>query len=527
MAAGPPGDSISTSTTQAQLVLPDVAQRSPEVSTGSDLPVDLVDLTAHRLGLFAAAVAGIAVLDCVTSHGYGLLYKAGWPDREDWLDLTGSAIAILLSLLMVAAVRRKWASSAGLMRLGEAYLVLLAYIISYTDHSDYFWKDGGGLHGLPSSAAIILTFPVLVPSTPLRAGLIGLVMAATGPLALWTLCATVGYEQPSASAVFETFPWLAALTAAVLAGIVHDLGRRLKRAQNLGAYTLEEKLGAGGMGDVYRARHTLLMREAAIKLIRTARSPDPTTRERFKREARATASLKSPHTVELYDFGVSQDGSFYYVMELLDGFDLERLVDKYGPQEPARVLEWMKQVCHSLREAHALGLVHRDIKPANLIVCRYGLDYDFIKLLDFGLVSWHAPLEVSDSRLTGAEEIRGTPAFMAPELVLQNGPIDGRADLYALGCVAFWLLTGRNVFEGKSAIEVIVSHVHERAPSPSLLSLSPVPDALEQIVLACLEKSPDARPESASALLERLEACSIEPAWTAQRAEAWWQEAQA
>ena len=517
--------SISTTATEAQIVLPDVGERSPAPRTASTgLPVELLDRSAQRVGVLAASVASVAFIEAVASHAYSYLHEPHYPQRADKLDLLGVAAAVLISGAMWALSRAGILSSRRIMQIGQVYGLVLAYIISCTDHADYFWQGGRGLHGLPVSVVLILTFPVLIPTTAVRAVILGLAMAATGPLALWTLYLALGYERPSTSTLLETFPWMAALIAGVLAGIVHDLGRALKRAQNLGAYTLEEKLGDGGMGEVHRARHTLLMREAAIKLIHPARAPDPITRERFKREARATAALKSPHTVELYDFGVSQAGAFYYVMELLDGYDLERFVRSYGPLEPARVVFWLKQVCHSLREAHDKGLVHRDIKPANLIVCRYGLDYDFIKLLYFGLVSWHAPLVLEDTLVTGSEEIRGTPAFMAPELALQHGPVDGRADLYALGCVAFWLLTGRNVFEGKTAIELIVEHVHAQAPSPSQFSRAPIPDALERIVLACLEKTPDKRPASATALLEQLELCAIEPAWTQRSAEQWWRD---
>src|SRR5206468_1620159 len=241
--------------------------------------------------------------------------------------------------------------------------------------------------------------------------------------------------------------WMCILNHRVLSFYVKQV-----RMEDIGSYTLDSRLGTGGMGEVWKAKHKLLAREAAIKLIRPQVLQSSTGRQefllrkRFEREAQVTASLRSPHTVALYDFGHAKDGSFYYVMELLDGIDLETLVDQYGPMDPGRVVHILYQACKSLEEAHKAGLIHRDIKPRNILLCKLGLEYDFAKVLDFGLVKSLRPTDVAESMLTVEGVITGTPAYLAPEIALGNRDIDGRADLYSLGCVAYFLLTGLLVF---------------------------------------------------------------------------------
>ena len=245
---------------------------------------------------------------------------------------------------------------------------------------------------------------------------------------------------------------------------------------------------------------------------------------RFEREAQTTALLRSPHTVELYDFGMTDDGTFYYVMELLDGLDLKRLVERYGPVPGDRTIHILRQACHSLHDAHSSGMVHRDIKPANIFTCRRGLDYDFVKVLDFGLVAASADA-VSDIRtqLTADGVVSGTPAFMAPEMASGERAIDARTDLYALGCVAYWLLTGRIVFEGNSPMAVILKHAKDLPVPPSSRSELPIDPELERIVLTCLAKEPDDRPASAAVLARQLEECARTAGlWTNDRAMQWW-----
>ena len=240
---------------------------------------------------------------------------------------------------------------------------------------------------------------------------------------------------------------------------------------------------------------------------------------RFEQEAQATALLRSPHTVEVYDFGRSSDGSFYYVMELLDGLDLQKLVDVHGPMPASRVVYILRQVCHSLGEAHAAGMVHRDIKPANIFVCRYGSDFDFVKVLDFGLVKKQKFVE--DAALTQKGQFLGTPAFFAPEMALDS-EIDGRADIYSLGCVAYWLLTGSLVFEADNLMALAAKHLQEEPVPPSGRTEMEIPGDLEDVVMACLRKSPGDRPHSAAELANRLAACDIAD-WTTHEAKSWWE----
>jgi len=301
----------------------------------------------------------------------------------------------------------------------------------------------------------------------------------------------------------------------------------MEEEAQFGNYELLEGIARGGMGEVWRARHRMLKREAAIKVIRGdmlatgTQEGDSQLLRRFEREAQATSALKSPHTVEIYDFGTTESGTFYYAMELLDGLSLKALVERYGPLPPERVVYILEQVCESLAEAHENGLIHRDIKPANINVCRYGLKRDFVKVLDFGLVKGAAGQD-EDGTLTASTAIAGSPAFMPPEVAQPGSPRDARSDIYALGCVAYWLLTGTLVFEAESPLQMIMAHAQETPLPPSQRAEEPIPEALDEVVLACLAKDPAARPQTAEELRQRLEACTFEHPWTEARAVEWW-----
>lgn len=298
--------------------------------------------------------------------------------------------------------------------------------------------------------------------------------------------------------------------------------RLLDSDPTVGSYRLTRQLGAGGMGEVWEARHQLLARPAAIKLI-TSHDSDPGGRDtlirRFQREARVTAALTSPNTVKLYDFGVGDDGSFYYVMELLAGIDLEAAVERFGPMPAARVANILLQACHSLAEAHRAGLVHRDIKPSNLYLCKQGLEVDFVKVLDFGMVTPEA--DSRETRLTQQNRVYGTLAYVSPEAALGQRELTDKSDIYALGCVAYWLLVGELVFQAQTPLGVLKQHITE-AP-PSLSERAPeVPPDLERLVLACLAKNPAERP-SALEVWSTLVDTGLPGAWTAEAAFAWWQ----
>jgi eukaryotic-like serine/threonine-protein kinase len=290
-------------------------------------------------------------------------------------------------------------------------------------------------------------------------------------------------------------------------------------AKQLGQYALLEKLGAGGMGTVYKARHAMLRRPTAVKLLNVDTMSD-TAIARFEREVQLTSGLSHPNTVAIYDYGRTPDGIFYYAMEYLEGMNLEDLVKRFGPLPEARLVHVLRQVCGALAEAHAAGLVHRDIKPANIFLTRRGGLRDFVKVLDFGLVK---ALDGEErANLTSAHAVTGTPLYASPEAVSQPDQVDARTDVYAVGAVGYYLLTGTPVFTGASVVDICMKHVKTAPEPPSVRRGRPVSGDLERLLLRCLAKSPADRPCDAAGLVGELEACAIEGAWTVRDAEAWW-----
>jgi serine/threonine-protein kinase len=390
---------------------------------------------------------------------------------------------------------------------------------------------GAGGFGLSWVAVWVMLFSVAVPAPTRVAVIVAALSLATVP-ASYALNTALGMNVPLRGEQFFfnlVFPYLVVLMMAYGGvRVVSRLGAAVRQARELGSYRLVERLGRGGMGEVWRAEHRLLARPAAIKLIRpeVLGANDPEARRllmrRFEREAQATAMMRSLHTIELYDFGVSDDGTFYYVMELLGGYDLHALVGRFGPVPAERAVHLLRQVCDSLGEAHEAGLIHRDIKPANIYACRYGREVDVVKVLDFGLVKHTQAPEPGADLVTAGQLAGGTPAFMAPEQALGEGRVDARSDLYAVGCVAYWLLTGTLVFEGATPLETIVMHVHAQPDLPSGRTDLPIPPQLEALVLTCLAKDPAARPATADELGARLAAVPLERPWTAERAREWW-----
>jgi eukaryotic-like serine/threonine-protein kinase len=310
---------------------------------------------------------------------------------------------------------------------------------------------------------------------------------------------------------------LAAGAIALSSRRIYRLQKDVTRAQRLGQYTLEEKIGEGGMGAVYRARHALLRRPTAVKLVRPG-AATPALLARFEREVQLTSQLTHPNTIAIYDYGRTEAGTFYYAMEYLPGIPLDGVIREDGPQDPARAVHLLRQVCASLAEAHRAGLVHRDVKPANVMLCERGGLYDVVKVLDFGLVK---DVAAEDAGVTATSHVVGTPQYMAPEAAHSASLVDARSDVYALGAVAYALVTGGPVFAGKSGVEVIGHHLHSAPVRPSERLGCAVDEHLEGLILACLAKRPEERPADAGVLLERLEAWPGEP-WTQARAREWW-----
>jgi eukaryotic-like serine/threonine-protein kinase len=397
--------------------------------------------------------------------------------------------------------------------------------------------EGQILQTLLALMVTVMVRAILVPSRPSRT----MVLSALAFVPTVVVCIARHHPTqllPGFSPGFQklhmtlnTVLWsvLGTTLATIVSRVIYGLRQQVAEANELGQYILEEPIGGGGMGEVWRARHRLLIRPAAIKLIRpqalgALAGDSELLMRRFEREARATAALKSPHTVQLYDFGATEDGRLYYVMELLDGLDLDTLVRQFGPLPAERVIHILRQVCSSLQDAHGNGLVHRDIKPANVVVSRAGTTFDFVKVLDFGLVKLDTARRAEDdavAKLSTEGSTSGTPAFMAPEVVLGDAVTDHRVDLYALGCVAYWLLTGKMVFEG-NAMQAMLHHAHTPPQRPSLRVEWPIPAPLEDLLMECLEKDPTRRPPSAEVVSTRLKAIPLTSAWTAERAEQWW-----
>lgn len=300
------------------------------------------------------------------------------------------------------------------------------------------------------------------------------------------------------------------------------LRREAFEAKRFGVYTLREKLGAGGMGDVYIAQHQLLKRRCAIKLINAEKAGDEAAIARFKSEVQAAAGLTHPNTIEIYDYGITNDGTFYYAMEYLPGLNLQELVERYGPMPPERVVHLLTQVCSALSDAHAHNLIHRDIKPGNIFAAERGGLYDFAKLLDFGLVKSINPDDLS-VKVTNDGAVVGSPLFAAPEAAVDGRP-DERSDIYSLGATAYFLLSGRPVFPGENALKVLFAHTRDEPPALSDF-MPDVPRDLEAIVMRCLAKNPEDRYASADELREALERVELSEKWSADRAKAWWSSA--
>ncbi|MDJ0973747.1 MAG: protein kinase [Planctomycetota bacterium] len=303
--------------------------------------------------------------------------------------------------------------------------------------------------------------------------------------------------------------------------VVYGLRRQVHEAEKLGQYTLGQKLGEGAMGVVFRANHAMLRRPTAVKLLHPHIASEVALK-RFEREVQLTASLSHPNTVTIYDYGRTPDGLFYYAMELLDGATLEDVVHLSGRLPPARVIHLLDQAAGALSEAHDAGLIHRDIKPANIFVCRQGGELDVAKVLDFGLVKDLGMGE--DANITQAGLVQGTPLYMSPEAMGAGDGVDQRSDLYSLGCVGYFLLTGTDVFRGDTIVDVCTQHMHAEPERPSERIGASLPEDLEALILACIAKAATARPPSAAALRERLAACADAGRWQAADAKTWWDE---
>ena len=510
------------------------SRSAAQVSRARELPSDLLLEASKRLQVVALLLASAFFLANYLSHILDALVGLDewFQSPANWLP---SAATMLVSLLVYALARSQRLAPSKLMDVGLAFGALSSFGIATAEfwgaYSEAPYRDSDWF-GLSWVAVWMLSYSVIIPNRPAKT-LLSLFVSAFAPAIIVGLSMRyAGTTIPVGPGQFFfglVLPYLVCVGMAhVGARVVYRLGTAVSRARELGSYRLIDILDRGGMGEVWRAKHRMLARPAAIKLIRpealgeTSVADQTTIRRRFEREAQATASLCSPHTIDLFDFGVSQDGTFYYVMELLDGLDIQSLIKRFGPVPAARAIHVLRQACDSLGEAHEAGLIHRDIKPANIYLCRYGREVDFVKVLDFGLVKRHREPQDADLLLTAEGTASGTPGYMSPEQVLGDRALDARTDLYALGCVGYWLLTGALVFEAETAMKSMMHHAHSDPVPPSERSELKISSELDSVILGCLAKDPDGRPQNADELSRALAGCAAEDTWNRHQARAWW-----
>lgn len=480
--------------------------------------------------------------------------RSGWQAVERLLSL--ATLAAFTPPFVLLLIRRNL-SLRGLRAI-EAYLVIgvtATLVGSFLIWHEQHWLEGIAREGQePNFMEIVgdsMSFPwfvlivfygACIPNTGRRCALVVGLISAAAIGEVFLLAAQGGDLAPLflKNVLAKLIFWLTMASAVAVYGSqkMSQLRREAFAARRLGQYQLKKSLGAGGMGEVYLAEHQFLRRPCAVKLIRPEKAGDEKALARFQREVQATATLTHGSVVEIFDYGRSEDGTFYYVMEYLPGLNLQELVQRYGPLPPERAVHLVRQVCQGLREAHSCGLIHRDIKPSNILVCERGLISDVAKILDFGLVheishlgprtETSAPSQVdgetadASEALTQAGAMVGTPAFMSPEQ-LSGMPLDGRTDLYSLGLTAYFLMTGINPLARSTVTGTIEAHRND-APVPLINACSAVDVDLNTIIMRCLAKDRDRRFSGAEELENALARCGCANRWTAARAAVWWKQ---
>ncbi len=438
-------------------------------------------------------------------------------------------VAALLAAPIVLSLRQLRAVEYSFFGIMVLALVLAQYVVgsALIEKGDQIRLVALEKNGEISFLILMMLYGVFIPNEPKKTASMVLTMAL-GPLAVLALLNAkaagsslmVDELEINQLALHNTLivlisSALAIFSAYVLNGLRHDL----HQARRLGQYQLGEKLGEGGMGEVYLAEHELLKRPCALKMIKPGVNTNPIALARFEREVQSAAMLSHPNTIEIFDYGHTHDGTFYYVMEYLPGLTVSDLVRQAGPMPPGRVIYIMKQVCGALAEAHRYGLVHRDLKPANILVAILGGKCDFAKVLDFGLVKLTATPDAP--QLTADYTVSGTPQYMSPEQATATAGVDGRADIYSLGAILYFMLTGRPPFEGTNPTELLIAHARDPVVPPSH-HRPEIPADLEAVVLRCLAKQPGDRYPDARALAAALAACASAGDWSDEKADQWW-----
>ncbi|HWA76513.1 MAG TPA: serine/threonine-protein kinase [Polyangiaceae bacterium] len=474
-------------------------------------------LLQRRLSLFGKVLVAQSIL-------YWLIYAIIWGPTVGFQRSLGH-IASWDVILLTAIYALYWVVARGQPRPTPLLLAtdVAGSLAIGIDNVFLMLGDLGTISGvfenLIGFICILLFRALIVPSTVKRTLLCGILMC--GPTILGVAVGPHRFDDQVLSwitVVGFSINWsiIALIFSCVASAVLYGLRREVRDARRLGQYTLGEKLGEGGMGVVYRASHAMLRRPTAIKLLADA---GDASLARFEQEVQLLAGLNHPNIVTVHDYGRTADGSFYYAMELLDGMDLEKLAASDGPQPAERVIHIIRQAARGLQEAHDVGLVHRDIKPANVFVCRWWGEPDAVKVLDFGLAKNSSAPPTS---VTAHNVVLGTPLYISPEALKDTSLVDVRSDIYSLGAVAYYLLTGEPVFAGSTTFEVCAQHLHSTPVAPSERLGRAVPADLEAIVLRCLAKSPTDRYPTAAELEHALAACTAATAWNPDRARTWW-----
>jgi serine/threonine-protein kinase len=475
------------------------------------------------LGTAISAIAGCIAV--VTLRGYAP--HAAWLGQFALVQLSGAAVfAAIGAYVRGLRARGAWPKGADVALTLSTTLVFLA---SSWPAPRELRPD---LIAVLAIGQLLVLRAALVPSEQRRALWLGI--ACTAPIIPFTYLYYAARLEPDADPSAGVYAWYSAAFAASIVVVSSLVSRNVQRGRDatgqmrqLGQYVLVRRIGGGGMGVVYEAEHQTLRRPTAIKVLRPEKTAEHNL-VRFEREARLTASLCHPNTVSVYDYGRTPGGTFYYAMEYIEGIDLDMLVQHDGPQHPGRVIQILSQICGSLSEAHAVGLIHQDIKPANVFLCERAGMVDMVKVLDFGLVRRFSRAEGADGRTSmivpQQQDFVGTPHYVAPEALLGDGEVDGRTDLYSLGCVAHYLLTGSAPFAGNTVLEVLGQHLHATAKPFAAKARWPVSPELERLILGCLGKARVQRPSDAATLYALLQQCPEAGVWDAEHGRKWWAE---
>ena len=469
--------------------------------------------------MVCSAILGVAFVANILA-GSGELV---WLRAAILMALTGSAVALKLALPLTTNQLRCFEFMVFGAICVQLIMMMVTRLSGYAAQADATSTVAVQYVYLSAWCILVLTYGIFMPN-PWRRGAAIMVPMACLPYVVLFLHRWLSPEVGEAlEAVALTSPVPLPLVAAAVGiygtHVINSVRREAFKARQFGQYHLGEKLGSGGMGVVYKAEHVLLKRPCAIKLIKPANEADTRAIAKFEKEVKATARLTHWNTVEIFDYGHTDDGTFYYVMELLPGLTFEEVVEKHGPQEPARVVYLLRQMCDALDEAHSVGLIHRDLKPANIFISQRGRKYDVAKLLDFGLVKDHQGI----SRTSNEREelISGTPPYMSPEQATAYDEVDARSDIYSLGCITYYALTSKPPFAGNNVIAILDAHAQQEVIPPSRI-VPGIPDDLEECVLRCLAKRPDDRYANVSELAEALRSCTCAEFWTDATAAEWW-----